>query len=127
MSAFKDYTTICNSAPSEYLSTLALRHADAIVTRNLDIIRQNLGYLNAFFSSHADRFRWSRPKAGSIAFPELLVGQVNEFCEQLVEKAGVLLVPGTLYGKEYNCFRVGFGRRNLPEGLDKLEQFLSCS
>ena len=35
MAGFKDYTTICNSAPSEYLATLALRHRDAVVGRTL--------------------------------------------------------------------------------------------
>ena len=37
LAAFKDYTTICNSAPSEFLATLALRNAEAIVERNLRI------------------------------------------------------------------------------------------
>lgn len=122
---FKDYTTICNSAPSEFLATLALRHAEAIVERNLAIIRSNLDRLDAFFQAHADTFNWYRSKAGSIAFPTLLKGQVDEFCADLVEKAGVLLLPGTLYGKaDLNAFRIGFGRKNLPEALQRLEAYL---
>jgi|GEM_PF-6106626 len=35
LAAFKDYTTICNSAPSEFLAILALQHAAVIVERNL--------------------------------------------------------------------------------------------
>ena len=126
MSAFKDYTTICNSAPSEYLATLALQHADRIVARNLDIVSTNLDHLDTFFEARTDRFHWNRPKAGSIAFPELLIESVDEFCQDLVENIGVLLVPGTLYG-DYNAFRVGFGRRNLPEGLKRFEEYLSSS
>ena len=114
---FKDYTTLCNSAPSEFLATLALRHADAIAGRNLAIIRENLDRLDAFFGSHKDRFGWYRPKAGSIAFPALLQGTVNAFCADLVRKTGVLLLPGTLYGRGYRAFRVGYGRRNLPDAL----------
>jgi len=34
LAAFKDYTTICNGAPSEFLASLALNHRDAIVHRN---------------------------------------------------------------------------------------------
>lgn len=124
LAAFKDYTTICNSAPSEFLATLALRKAEVIIERNLRIIRKNLDHLDAFFESHADLFNWYRPKAGSIAFPTLLKGKVHQFCTDLVEKAGVLLLPGTLYGKGFNSFRVGFGRKNVPESLQRLEEYL---
>ncbi len=89
LAAFKDYATICNSAPSEFLATIALRHTGVIVERNLRIIRDNLDRLDAFFGSHADKFGWYRPKAGSMAFPALLLGDVDEFCTDLVEKAGV--------------------------------------
>jgi aspartate/methionine/tyrosine aminotransferase len=124
MAAFKDYTTICNSAPSEFLATLALRHAEAIAQRNLRIIRENLDRLDRFFETYADWFAWQRPKAGSIAFPSLLKGSVDAFCEELVNKAGVLLLPGSLYGPDYNAFRVGFGRKNLPEALAKFEDYI---
>ncbi|HOO90123.1 MAG TPA: aminotransferase class I/II-fold pyridoxal phosphate-dependent enzyme [Syntrophales bacterium] len=124
LAAFKDYTTICSSAPSEFLATLALRHADAIIERNRRIISGNLDLLDSFFESHQDRFDWYRPRAGSIAFPTLIEGEVDAFCADLVAKAGVLLLPGTLYGKGLNSFRIGFGRKNLPESLDRLEKYL---
>lgn len=125
LAAFKDYTTICNSAPSEFLATLALRHADTLVNRNLTIIRNNLDFLDGFFASRGDRFDWYRPKAGSIAFPRLLQGSVDTFCSALVEGAGVLLLPGTLYGEQYNAFRIGFGREDLPQALMQFEEFMS--
>ena len=127
LAAFKDYTTICNSAPSEFLATLALRQAEAIVKRNLQIISGNLNLLDQFFGSHAELFDWYRPKAGSIAFPMLLRGEVDKFCADLVEKVGVLLLPGTLYGPEFNSFRIGFGRRNLPESLNRFEEYIQNS
>lgn len=127
LAAFKDYTTICNSAPSEFLATLALRKAEVIVTRNLRIIRKNLGLLDTFFESHADLFGWFAPRAGTVAFPLLRKGTVDEFCTDLVEKAGVLLLPGTLYGKDFNSFRIGFGRENLPEALQSFEAYLQES
>ena len=124
LAAFKDYTTICNSAASEFLAALALRNAETIVERNLQIIRENLDHLDVFFETHRDRFNWYRPKAGSIAFPTLLTGNIDRFCADLVEKAGVLLLPGTLYGDQNNAFRIGFGRKNLPEALCRLEEYL---
>ncbi|MDA0866182.1 MAG: aminotransferase class I/II-fold pyridoxal phosphate-dependent enzyme [Cyanobacteria bacterium] len=124
LAAFKDYTTICNSAPSEFLATLALRHGETIVARNLQIIRDNLDRLDRFFEAYANRFTWQRPQAGSIAFPLLSQGSVDDFCADLVKQAGVLLLPGTLYGSDCNGFRIGFGRKNLPESLHRLEGYL---
>ncbi|NCC26186.1 MAG: aminotransferase class I/II-fold pyridoxal phosphate-dependent enzyme, partial [Deltaproteobacteria bacterium] len=124
LAAFKDYTTICSSAPSEFLATLALRNAQSIVGRNLDIIRRNLDLLDAFFAQHEDLFSWYRPKAGSVAFPALRRGSVAGFCSDLVEKVGILLLPGTLFENGSNAFRLGFGRANLPEVLDAFDNYL---
>jgi aspartate/methionine/tyrosine aminotransferase len=124
LAAFKDYTTICNSAPSEFLSSLALKHRDVILERNRAIIGENLERLQSFFMRYADVFRWIQPKAGPIAFPHLLEGAVDEFCNRLISQKGVLLLPGTLYGEKYNCFRIGFGRRNMAQGLEKLIEFV---
>ena len=63
LAAFKDYTTICNGAPSEFLATLALRNAGTIAQRNLRIIGDNLDRLDGFFGSHQGLFHWDRPKA----------------------------------------------------------------
>ncbi|MFO7750575.1 MAG: aminotransferase class I/II-fold pyridoxal phosphate-dependent enzyme [Desulfobacteraceae bacterium] len=124
MSAFKDYTTICNSAPSEFLATIALQNAGKIANRNIRIIQNNLDHMDRFFSDHADLFKWCRPKAGSVAFPALLKGTVEAFCTDLVEKAGILLLPGTLYSDGLNAFRIGFGRKNVPEILQKFDAYL---
>ena len=103
LAAFKDYTTICNSAPSEFLAELALNHGEAIIGRNMTIVRENLRLLKSFFSRHEDTFVWQEPKAGPIAFPQYLGDSVDVFCDRLVRDAGVLLLPGTVYGEEYNC------------------------
>lgn len=61
LATFKDYTTICNSAPSEFLATLALRQAGTVMEQNRQIIRANLDRLDDFFASHRDLFDWKRP------------------------------------------------------------------
>lgn len=124
MAALKDYTTICNSAPSEFLAELALKHRHQFVKRNLKIIQNNLSLLDTFFERHTDLFHWRRPCAGSIAFPRYLGSNVEYFCQQLVADKGVLLLPGTLFGDHENHFRIGFGRKNLPEALQVFESFL---
>jgi aspartate/methionine/tyrosine aminotransferase len=124
MAALKDYTTICNSAPSEFLAALALRHREKLVARNMAIISGNLALLEQFLARHSARFAWQRPQAGSIGFPRLTGEDVTDFCQNLVEKSGVLLLPGTLYEDSGNHFRIGFGRKNFPDALARLEEFL---
>ncbi|MBU1048495.1 aminotransferase class I/II-fold pyridoxal phosphate-dependent enzyme [Candidatus Bipolaricaulota bacterium] len=120
----KDYTTICCSAPSEWLATLALRHRRLLVARNLEIIRSNLTLLDAFFEKHAEVFSWIRPKAGAIAFPKWLGGNIDDFTRVLVKEASVLLLPGSLFDDPNHHFRIGFGRQSFPEALSKLDLFL---
>ena len=127
MASLKDYTTICNSAPSEFLAEVALRHRQELIERNLGIIRDNLLVMDDFFRRHADRFSWIRPQAGSMAFPRYLAGNVDPFCERLVKEAGVLLLPGSVYDDANNHFRLGLGRRNLPQAVERLESYLGKS
>lgn len=125
MASLKDYTTICNSAPSEFLAEVAMRNRQKLAQRNLDIIKHNLTVIDDLFARHIDLFSWVRPKAGSMGFPRLLKGDIEAFCDDLVRKAGVLLLPGSMYDDSQNHFRLGLGRKNLPQAVDKLEGYLS--
>jgi aspartate/methionine/tyrosine aminotransferase len=124
MAALKDYTTICNSAPSEFLAEVAMRNRQKLVERNLGIIKHNLKMLEDFFSHHTDLFSWVRPHAGSMAFPRYLAGDVESFCDKVVREAGVLLLPGSVYDDPDNHFRLGLGRKNLRQAVDQLEEYL---
>jgi aspartate/methionine/tyrosine aminotransferase len=122
---FKDYTTICNSAPGEILGLIALQNKQSILRRNLDIIRANLNSASKFFSDHPRQFTWFAPQAGSVAFPLWQgVGSVEEFCNTVLEKEAVMIVPGSLFDFPGNHFRVGLGRRNLPEALEHVAGYL---
>jgi aspartate/methionine/tyrosine aminotransferase len=125
--AFKDYTTICSSAPSEVLGIIALRARDAILARNLGIIQDNLQVAERFFAEHAEQFVWVRPQAGSIAFPKW-VGDatVEQFCQDVLDQQGVMIVPGSIFDFPGNHFRLGLGRRNLAEALQRVSDYL-CS
>jgi len=123
--AFKDYTTICNSAPGEVLGIMALQNREQIVRRNLDIIKENLACAQAFFGRYPQHFAWFAPAAGSVAFPAWLGrGPVEEFCQAVLEQQGVMIVPASLFDFQGNHFRVGLGRRNLPEALAHVEVYL---
>jgi aspartate/methionine/tyrosine aminotransferase len=122
--SLKHYTTICASVPSEFLTALAFRHRQKFIDRNLQIVLGNLRQLSAFFARHSDIFDWTSPDASTIGFARFkLPGHVQEFCEQLVQQASVLLLPGTVYD-EPRHIRFGYGRRNMPEALAHLESWL---
>jgi aspartate/methionine/tyrosine aminotransferase len=122
---FKDYTTICSSAPSEILAIIALRARERVLARSRSIVAANLDHLDGFFGDWADRFSWVRPKAGSIGFPRLTVPgvRIDDWAAELVEAEGVLLLPGSQFGHPGNHFRLGFGRANLPEAMAHLEAY----
>jgi aspartate/methionine/tyrosine aminotransferase len=124
--AFKDYTTICNSAPSEILGIIALQNIQQIVQRNLDIIRENTGLTAAFLAQHSDKFACHLPKAGSIAFPEWRgPGTVEQLAQNLLEQQGVMIVPGHLFDVPGNYFRIGLGRRNFGTALGQVDAYLN--
>jgi aspartate/methionine/tyrosine aminotransferase len=127
LARFRDYTTICNSAPSEFLAILGLRHKEFLIGRNLEIIQRNLDVLDSFFSRHADRFSWSRPRAGSTAFPRIeFEADIEEYCRKLVRAQGVLLLPGTMFEYDARHFRIGFGRKDMPAALLQFEEYLNA-
>jgi aspartate/methionine/tyrosine aminotransferase len=123
IATLKDYTTICNAAPSEILALIALRARSTVLERTLAIVRDNLTLLDTFFARNQDLFTWVRPRAGSTAFPLLLRGAIDEFAANLTQDEGVLLLPASQFGYPGNHFRLGYGRRDMPEGLSKLEGF----
>ncbi len=123
---FKHYMSICDSAPSEYLSKVALKHGDALLKRSTDLISENIKYADAFFERHKDLFGKRPISCGPVAFHKLLHDMpVKDFCQMAVDKKGVLLLPADIYDFEGQYFRMGYGRKGVPEALDKFEEFLS--
>ena len=121
--SFKDYTTICASAPAELLALIGLRARETVLDRSRSIVAANMERLDAFFEAWPDRFTWVRPRAGSVGFPRLTVPgiAIDDWAAGLVEAEGVLLLPGSQFGYGGNHFRLGFGRTDLPAALERLE------
>jgi aspartate/methionine/tyrosine aminotransferase len=121
---FKYYTTICSSAPSEFLADVALRHRSKIVDRNRQLVINNLALLTAFLARRSSLFSWTPPNASPIGFVKFNANRdVLEFCETVVRDASVLLLPGSVYDEPHHI-RFAYGRRNMPESLAHLESYL---
>lgn len=121
----KQYTTICSSAPAEFLAMVALKHGDQILRRNRNIIEENLKTADAFFKKYPNRFEFNRPMAGSVAFVKMNIAMpIQAFCEMLIKEKGVLLLPADVYSFPEQYFRMGFGRKGFAESLAKFDEYL---
>lgn len=121
----KDYTTICNSGPSEFLAGVALRNRKQILERNIKMTLDNKVLFSGFFERHQDLFSWYEPHAGPISFVKMKT-DVNDkaFAKAALDHSQILLLPGHIYDYP-GYFRVGFGRRSLKESLQQFEKFIT--
>ncbi len=117
LAAFKDYLTICNSAPGELLATVALKHHENLAARSREIVRANLTLFDAFAKPHGINF--VRPTGGSVLFAHRKGGE--RWCEELLHMRGVCFAPGRLFGGEPDHFRVGLGRKTFAAGLEAIK------
>lgn len=126
----KHYTSICNSAPSEILALIGLRARDRLLERNRGIVAANLPLFADFFDRFPDLFDFTPPQGGCVCYPRYLGADgVEAMCTELVEQAGVLLLPSSIYSSELtetptDRFRVGLGRQGPQEALDQWSTWL---
>jgi len=131
MERIKHYLSICNAGPSEHLATIALRARDKVIGRNVALLKGNLTAVESFFAEYPGRFQWYRPDGGCVAFPRYVGSEgVEIFCRRLVEEAGIVLLPASIYTSSLNPvaadrFRIGFGRTYTKDGLNEMRKFLA--
>lgn len=127
---YKHFLSICNAGPSEMLAEIALKVREPILNRNRAIVRSNIERLNRFFADFPQLFDWREPDGSCVAFIRYKGADgVEAFTQKLVEEAGVLFLPSSIYRSELgpvptNRFRVGFGRHGMEEGLAAMRNWL---
>jgi aspartate/methionine/tyrosine aminotransferase len=122
---FKDYLSICNSATSEILATIALNNMDKFVKPNLQKIKRNLELFLEFHQKNTDLFDFSKPVAGSTAFIKLKIKETSlHFAERLVRDTGIMLLPAETFEYGHEHARIGFGRTNFPEILKLFGRYI---
>ena len=106
----RGYFTISNSAVTEHLAALALRHCTRLLKRLDAVARSNLAALDDFMQANDEVITWIRPVGGTTAFPWLNDGSdSHRLCESLAA-SGVLTAPGDSFSSP-NHFRIGFARQ----------------
>ena len=121
---WKLYTSICASAPSEFLALAAWKVRNQLRDRSIAQIEHNLGLADSFFARWPELFTWHKPMAGSVALVGMNVPSVTEFAIQLAKEAGVLILPATTLGSDDQHLRMGFGRAGFGEALERFEAYL---
>lgn len=121
---YKDYTTICSSAPSELLATIALDHAGAILARSRALVEGNLALARAFAARRPDLLAWRDGGGSSVRFARLRSGGAHAFAERAAREAGVMVVPSTMFDAGDDHIRLGLGRRGFADALAALERWL---
>lgn len=127
MQHFKDYLSICTSAPSEILAMIALNNSEQFIEVNLEKIRSNKLIFAEFAHRHPQLFdHYIEPQAGSTAFVKLNLNVPTlEYTERLVKETGIMLVPAEMFEYGSQHVRIGFGRENMAETLNVWEHYIN--
>jgi aspartate/methionine/tyrosine aminotransferase len=120
----RDYTSLCNSAPGEYLAVLALEQRERILTRQLDIARRNRRCFLEVLASEP----WLDARLGPggfTIFPQVhLPLPTLRISAELCEQEQVLVLPGEVF-ERVGHLRIGFGVApdDFVAGLERLAAY----
>jgi aspartate/methionine/tyrosine aminotransferase len=123
----RDYDTISVGMIDDFLAALALENSGALLARSRAITRENLALLSDWVEGEPS-ISWVRPRSGTTALLRYAQDIPSEaFCTRLLERTGVLLVPGAVMDMEGHL-RIGYA--NAPDilraGLSELSGFLAA-
>ena len=130
----RHYTSISVSLLDQSVAAHALSpdSIHALLARNIGLAKTNLELLERFVIKHDEYCSWVKPVAGTTAFikfqrDDKLIDAVA-FCKAVMEKTGVMLLPGDYgFGEEFKGYvRFGFVNRTeiIKEGLEELRKFM---
>jgi len=126
--SYRDYTSISSGIMSQYVGEIVLQPAirTKILTRNRDLLNENLSAILKWVNNHNDLFSFIAPKAGGMAFMKYnLEINSSELTEWLRETKSVFIIPGDCYGMD-GYIRIGIGdeKNHLIEGLNHISDAL---
>lgn len=126
--SFKDYLSMCNNALSEVLAITVIKRKEDFIGHNLRKIRKNIQLFNTFCADHKGLLEFAPPRAGSTAFVRLRTRESTfDYCRKLMNETGIMLLPSEILEYGSGFIRIGFGRDNMREGLEKWGEFIELS
>lgn len=123
-----DYTTITTTILSEYIATKILQPSlrNKILSRNRNMLNENLRVLEDWISKHEEKFYFIPPQAGGMSFIRYHMPlNSTALTDKLRTEKGVFVIAGDCYGMD-NFIRIGIGERKnyLIGGLNLISEAL---
>ncbi len=113
--------------PGELLSVIALDNIERVGARARNLLRTNRDALDRFLD-RADTLDVFRPVGGTVVFPRLKAGSVDELCQRLRAEYETTWsqMPGHFFAKCPEHFRIGIGGDTAmtAAGLEQLAKAL---
>ncbi|MBA6289766.1 pyridoxal phosphate-dependent aminotransferase [Colwellia sp. MB3u-4] len=123
--AIKAVHSICCSKIDEKLALLALQNSQEILTRNNQLIADNIALFSALVARHPEKLHWHQPQAGMLALVEVKnIDSIISWSHKLAKQSGILALPSELFGLSGNYFRLGLGQKSLANTLEIFEDYL---
>lgn len=130
----RDYTTISVSQLDQAVAAFALSSEviHSLLGRNIQLAKANLELLERFVIKHDEFISWVKPVAGTTAFLKFERDgkpiDAVALCKDIMEKTGVMIVPGDhSFGEEWKGYvRVGYVNETeiLKAGLEELRKYM---
>lgn len=123
---YRDYTMISGGVVNDTLACMTLRNRKAVLQRNGKLVQRNHKILEQWVKNQP-KVEIIMPEQVSTACVKLNIQMHDEeFCEELLQKTGVLIVPGSRFDMPGHA-RIGYctDTETLKIGLKKLGDFLN--
>ena len=109
----------------ELLSAIAIENRDAVLSRNIEICRENLAVIDKWIAGEP-HVSYVKPSSATTCFMKFDFDMTStELCHRLREEAGVLFVPGCAFESD-DHFRLGFGnpKAEIEGGLAAFSEWM---
>lgn len=125
--AYRHFTSTCMNLPCQWVACELMDKKDDIIKRNNAIVQNNAKLLDKLVGRHPDIFGYVPPKGATMAYVKLLNGQsAFEFCMEVLENTGVLIVPSSVLENSDNYLRVGLCRESFPQCVKLVNDYLDA-
>ena len=129
---FKDaayFGTACVARASELQGIMVLRARDALLERNIGIIRRNLAIVERFLGDNSDLFSYVKPTAGCVLFVEFKGPLTSTALGDALANEGISIKPSYCFTDDDSVdqyFRIGFGEEKVPAAIEALARFVEA-
>lgn len=123
---YRHFTSTCSNLPCQWIAGELLNKRESIIQRNNAIVGRNAALLEQFIEQHTYLFAYVSPKGATMAYVKLLGNQgAMDFCMEILEHTGVLMVPSSVLENSDEYLRIGLCRESFPKCIQLINTYLS--